>query len=704
MKKLISIIISLLLSHLSMAQAGKIQLFNGEFTNEEKLDAMVKDKMSELHIAGLSLALINDGEITYSRNYGYTNYHTQNAIASQTLFEAASMTKPVFAWLVMKLVEQGIVDLDRPMYQYLPYKDIENDERYKKITARMVLTHSTGFPNWRYGRPLSISFEPGTDFSYSGEGFVYLGKVLEHLTKRNLEQLFQDEVFKPLGMTHSTAIWSPYYDAKKAMGHYNGNVPSKDFYQSLEANPAASLLTNTIDFTKFMLAVINLQGLQKQSYDEIFKLQVKPSKDNSVQNKDESIAWGLGWVREETPFGIKYQHGGNNGDFESYFELSTDKKFGYVYFTNSDKGDELNQILKPFLTSGEVKDLPSKHLSENEKKAFIEEHWNFTGYFERGKFKEKQGLFLYSDSEAWLKNKKYKNFIAEFDIAIDGYCFAGIKFRQKDNDNFETYFLRANETGTPHASQYTPVFNGNSGWQLYTGFNYARTVQIREGEWMHIKIAVFDDWMEVYVDDMDNLALHVFDLKHSPDFGAIGLWTDSPAYFANFKVKEVDTYTFFYDRQPKPIPETGTITHWEISSPFSYGSEITNEFADKLNWSKTVCEYNGLVNISREATLSYNENTVLAKFEVYSDEDQRKELQFGYSDIATIYLNGINLYQGDRTFRSRDASYYGTIGYYETITLNLKKGQNTIWFEVTENYGGWGVMAKFKNLHGITLK
>lgn len=685
------------------AQKKELVLFNNSKITTCQLDSLVESRMSQLNMAGLSLAIINDGKIVMKKYYGFANWNYKSTINNETLFEAASMTKPVFAWLVMKLVDKKIIDLDKPLYLYYPYQDIENDDRYKKITARNVLTHSTGFPNWRFGRPLSIQFEPGTDFSYSGEGFVYLGKVLEHLTNKNLEQLFQEEVFEPLGMTNSTAIWSPFYDAKKAMGHYNGNVPSKDFYQLLQANPAASLLTNTSDFSKFMLAVINKEGLSKSSYDELLRLQIKPTKDNSVQNKEETISWGLGWAREETPFGMKFQHGGNNGDFESYFELSPEKKYGYVYFANSDKGDELNEVLKPFLTSGQLINKVSKDFSEEDLKSFNPDNWIFDGHFEIGTFKEKDALFLYTNAEALLKNEKHKNFIAEFDMLIDGYTFAGIKFRQKNNENFETYFLRANETGTPQASQYTPVFNGNSGWQLYSGFNYARTVHIREGDWMHVKIAVFDDWMEVFIDDMDNLAMHVFDLKFKPELGGIGLWTDSPAYFANFKVKEIESYNFFYDRQPKPKPEKGTVIDWEISKPFSSNSEIKNTFINKLEWENISCEYNGLVNISRVATLSYNQDAVIAKFQVYSEKKQQKELQFGYSDNAQIFVDGIPIYKGNRTFRSRDAAYYGTMGYFETITLNLKEGMNDILIKVSENYGGWGIMAKFNNLDGIII-
>jgi hypothetical protein len=150
-----------------------------------KIDQFIETYQKYYQIPGVSLALIKDGGVVYYKTYGVRNTFTGEKVDENTLFEAASITKPVFALAVQKLAERGIIDLDKPLYLYLPYPDIESDERYKLITARHVLTHRTGFPNWRSMNKdgkLNIKFTPGTDYSYSGEGFEYLKIVIEKIT------------------------------------------------------------------------------------------------------------------------------------------------------------------------------------------------------------------------------------------------------------------------------------------------------------------------------------------------------------------------------------------------------------------------------------------------------------------------------------------------------------------------------------------
>ncbi|MEL7426751.1 MAG: serine hydrolase domain-containing protein [Bacteroidota bacterium] len=680
--------------------------------NQESLDSLVsliELGRKQLNMAGLSFALIEEGRVVLDQTFGYQNAERRDAISASNTFEAASMSKPVFAFLVMRLVERKVIDLDKPLYEYYTYTDLQDDPNYKRITARHVLTHQTGLPNWRYGRPLTTNFTPGTDFSYSGEGFVYLGKVLEHLMNVPLQELFQKEVFRPLGMTHSTFIWSPFTDQDKVTGHYNGNVVSTDYYRPLVANPAASLITNTGDFAKFMLAIMNQEILSELSYAEMLRIQVTPALDNSHQNEDGTINWGLAWVIEEMPNGYIYQHGGNNGDFESYFQISFDRKSAYVYFTNSDQGDELNAWLKPFINTG-VWNVPDPNTLDAEYEVeFDPEFWEIVGAHERIKKDGKAALAFAEDGMATLKEVAYKDMIVEFDVAFPkGYCNAGINFRAQDTENYEQYYLRAHESGTSHAMQYTPVFNDVSGWQLYSGYNYTGvTTHYRDNQWMHVRMAILDDWMEVHVDDMDNLALHVFDLKHPYEKGEVTLWTDNHAYFANFRIKEIEDYDFYYDYQPKPKPSRETIAQWELSEAFHHSDlddrNPSMEFIDALSWEQVYCEYNGLVNLARYRRLTDDENTVIARVNIVSDRPQSKSVQFGYSDIGKIFLNGKILYDGQRMYQSRDNDYRGTIGYHQRLFLELEEGENELWFVVTENFGGWGLMMKFDDLEGIEL-
>ena len=143
---------------------------------------------------------------------------------------AASFTKVAFAYLVMQLVDKGLLDLGKPVYQYLPkplpeypnYTDLANDPRYQRITARMLLSHTSGFPNWRAfedDRKLKIHFEPGSRYAYSGEGLILLQLVVETVTQQPLEELMQQYVFRPFGMTRTSMVWQDRFESDYAIGY-----------------------------------------------------------------------------------------------------------------------------------------------------------------------------------------------------------------------------------------------------------------------------------------------------------------------------------------------------------------------------------------------------------------------------------------------------------------------------------------------------
>ncbi|WP_289644215.1 serine hydrolase domain-containing protein [Maribacter aestuarii] len=122
----------------------------GKKISSDSLDIFLEGQMKVLDVPGVSVAIINDGRVVYHTVKGYADSETKKKVNEKTIFEGASLSKPLFAYFVMGFVEEGKLDLDRPLYEYLPYDDIANDERYKKITARMVLSHTTGLPNWRF--------------------------------------------------------------------------------------------------------------------------------------------------------------------------------------------------------------------------------------------------------------------------------------------------------------------------------------------------------------------------------------------------------------------------------------------------------------------------------------------------------------------------------------------------------------------------
>ena len=308
----------------------------------DELDRLVRAYLDYFKIPGMSLAVIKDSRVVYHRGYGVKNAATREPVGDDTVFEAASMTKPVFAYTVLRLVDRGVLDLDTPLYTYLPYDDIAHDDRYKLITARMVLTHRTGFPNWRTGK-LDIKFTPGTQVSYSGEGFVYLGKVVEHLTGKKLVDLCREEVFAPLGIENASLVWNEDVARLTATGH-GINAPMAKGKPS-QPNVAASLHVDAGNYARFLIAVLQGKGLSGPTAKEMLRPQIE------VPDR-KGASWGLGISIEETPFGTTCGHGGRNPGFTSQSLMYKDRGIGYVVLVNNDDVGKIDNVLNAYLIAG----------------------------------------------------------------------------------------------------------------------------------------------------------------------------------------------------------------------------------------------------------------------------------------------------------------------------------------------------------------
>jgi CubicO group peptidase (beta-lactamase class C family) len=331
-------------------------LQNFESASAGRVDHFIETYQKYYRIPGVSLALIKDGQLVYHKTYGVRNTMTGDKVDENTLFEAASITKPVFAFAVQRLAERGVIDLDKPLYLYLPYKDIEYDERYKLMTARHVLTHRTGFPNWRYMNEdgkLNLRFAPGTNYNYSGEGFEYLKMVVEKITGKKVEQVLQEEVIEPIGLYHTFFSRNDSLKRMVANGHFD-MLPT---YDELPSSPgmAYSMHTEARIFTNFMLYLLEQKGLNRQTYQTMFQKHSDYNYDPGDELPKVPTYMGMSLEIRETPFGITFGHGGNNGDFKCYFEVYKDLKMGYVVFTNSNTSDVLLGALREFLVEGKTK-------------------------------------------------------------------------------------------------------------------------------------------------------------------------------------------------------------------------------------------------------------------------------------------------------------------------------------------------------------
>jgi CubicO group peptidase (beta-lactamase class C family) len=329
-------------------------------TTEARMEKDIPALMEKAAVPGLSIAVIRDGKTVWTETFGVRNSETRKPVTTDTMFNVGSLSKPVFAYGVLKLVDAGRLKLDEPLAPYVPKEFTVNDPRFNRITARIVLSHRTGFPNWPGdGKPLTIHFSPGERFSYSGSGMVLLQKAVEKITGKPLNDYMQEAVFGPLGMKHSSYLWNPAFENEVAVGHNVGGVPV-NLFKAEHANAAASLETTAEDYAIFLDAVLRRKGLQPATLREMETPQIAVDKgcSNCVDGTPSgelsaAIFWGLGFGIEKTADGESLWHWGDNGVFKAFFVVRPETKSGVVYMTNSENGLSIGRQILAETLGGE---------------------------------------------------------------------------------------------------------------------------------------------------------------------------------------------------------------------------------------------------------------------------------------------------------------------------------------------------------------
>jgi CubicO group peptidase (beta-lactamase class C family) len=327
-------------------------------------------------VPGLALGIVQGGK-AWSRGFGQATGSPQTPVSEETVFEAVSLGKPLFAYAVLRLVDSGLIDLDRPLYDYLPVPDADNS-RMRKVTARHVLSHTTGLSNWRQRPgPMLPATEPGTEFSYSGEGFFYLQRVVETLTDRPFARFMRDHVLAPLGMTRSSYVWLPQYASRKAVGRdADGNEvdvvgaigrrseelaqqwgkPALDWRYADSAravplvnpqwppmplymipNAAGSLLTTVGDYARFLDRLVARPPRPG--------LDLRPATREAMMTPwvrlNRVLFWGLGWGIQRDENGEVLWHWGANNSFRNFVIAEPAAGRAVVAFTNGDSGPKV---------------------------------------------------------------------------------------------------------------------------------------------------------------------------------------------------------------------------------------------------------------------------------------------------------------------------------------------------------------------------
>ena len=345
-------------STLCFSQQKSLTTVSGNTIAFEQLEQRLVHLMDSLNMPGLSIAFINDNEIVYHNKLGVSNADTKQKVNAQSIFEAASLSKPVFAYFMMQMVQEGKLDLDKPIYQHLEkifpegLMDPQTLEEYKTITARMVLSHSTGLPNWLEGEPLKLAFKPGNGFSYSGEAYQHLaasfGTGLEIGWGKELDDLFIKEMAQPLGMEHSAFTWNEHFEKFKVNGHKNGKVNTA-VHRDKKVGPGYSLKSDAYEYALFLIEMMEPKLLSVELRDEMLKTHNVFDPENTLAQETGQTGWGLGFAQKPTPNGLMHLHTGNNHDAQAYAMFVPEQQYGFVVFTNSDRLFEFIQGLEKLI-------------------------------------------------------------------------------------------------------------------------------------------------------------------------------------------------------------------------------------------------------------------------------------------------------------------------------------------------------------------
>jgi CubicO group peptidase (beta-lactamase class C family) len=314
------------------------------FEDPEKIEAWLKDNK----VPALGIALLKDNRLVQVKTYG--DLYDEVPAPVNTLFNVASLTKPIVSMLTLKLVENGDWKLDKPLYHYWTDPDVKDDPNSRLLTSRHILSHQTGFKNWRWQNEsgkLEFDFKPGTAYNYSGEGFEYLQKALESKFKMPLEKLADSLLFQPLKMKDTRFVWDNNVEEERfARWHDSEGNNTYETDRNTTASAADNLLTTVENYGRFAEYVLNGAGLSEDLYREMLTNQVP---------EGSKIKMGLGWEMLPKLKGNEYailHTGGDKGVFTLIMMLPKTGE-GVVIFTNGDNGNKLTfKIIEENLSLG----------------------------------------------------------------------------------------------------------------------------------------------------------------------------------------------------------------------------------------------------------------------------------------------------------------------------------------------------------------
>lgn len=323
------------------------------------LEEILRDPRVRSAIPGLSLATLRDGEITAVHAVGIRGAHDRTAVDAQTVFEAASLTKPLVSFIALQLAEEGRLDLEAPL-ESMAGEYVPGDERARAITAIHVLTHTSGLPNIVGAEtPLKTHFPPGERFSYGSSAFAWLQRAMERNTGSSLEELARERIFDAFGMADSSLHWQQRFESNHAQGcELDGQPVSKR--RPAAAGASWSLLTTASDYARFLQGVLRAEGLSPGMHARWLApaVQAREGVDDVLNEQaaaEQDVAWGWGWGLE--PSRDCFFHWGHSPGFRAFVMGNTRTRDAVVWFTNSARGLRLARRILPATLPGDHRSL-----------------------------------------------------------------------------------------------------------------------------------------------------------------------------------------------------------------------------------------------------------------------------------------------------------------------------------------------------------
>jgi CubicO group peptidase (beta-lactamase class C family) len=362
--RLIPFLLALVLVPVAALADQTVTRLDGSKISFAEIDAQVNRMMQAGHVSGLGVAILNKRKVAFLKAYGYRDTTTREPLTVDSVMTAASFTKSTLAYAVMQMVQEGILNLDAPVQRYLPrplptydgYDELANDDRYKKITIRMLLDHTTGFDNLRrprIGGKVLIRFEPGSRYAYSGEGIRLLQLVVEEVTHQPLNDVLKARIYQPFHMRRSSMTWMPEYEADHALPHDKNNAPMV-LNKRMTADAAGSMQTTIADFSRLIEAVMQGKRLKRSTRAEMFRPQIDifsrhqfPTMETETTDANRAIrlSYGLGWGLYFSPVGKAMFKEGHDNGWQHYTVMFDDAGNGIVLMSNSDNAEGIFQGL-----------------------------------------------------------------------------------------------------------------------------------------------------------------------------------------------------------------------------------------------------------------------------------------------------------------------------------------------------------------------